>query len=60
MILIGGKQLEGPKGVSNDELLHDVSVDTVDSEVSTPSKDVMMMTWCLFLMSFPWTLSPLP
>ena len=43
MVLGGGKQLEGPKGASNDELLHDVNdqnVKVVEKEVFTPSKEV--------------------
>jgi len=43
MILRGGKQLEGPKGVMNDESLHDKNkhVQNDDKEVSSPSKEVI-------------------
>jgi len=39
----GGKQLEGPKGVNNDESLHDKNerVESVEKEVSTPSKEMI-------------------
>ena len=40
MILRGGKQLEGPKGVSNDESLHDKYDDNVEKKVSIPSNDL--------------------
>ena len=41
MILWGAKQLEGPKGVSNNEHLHDVNDEIVRKEVSTPFEDVI-------------------
>jgi len=44
MILRGHKQLEGPKGVENDEHLrhmNDDKVATVEKEKSTPYKDVI-------------------
>jgi len=39
----GRKQLEGPKGVTNDESLHDKNEHAVnvEKEVTTPSKDVI-------------------
>jgi len=43
MILRGGKQLEGPKGVSNDESLqvkHDDNVEIVEEEVFISSNDL--------------------
>ena len=43
MILRGGKQLEGPKGVSSDESSYDENehVENVNHEVPTPSDDVI-------------------
>jgi len=41
MILRGGKQLKGPKGVSQDEHLHDGNDVIVEKEVSTSSKDII-------------------
>jgi len=43
MILRARKQLEGPKGVTNNESLHDKNehVENVEKEVSTPSKGVI-------------------
>jgi len=43
MILRWGKQLEGPKGVTNDESLHDKNkhVENVEKEMSLPSKEVI-------------------
>jgi len=38
MILRGGKQLEGPKGVSNDKHLHDVNNEIAEKEVLLPQK----------------------
>lgn len=43
MFLRGGKQLEGPMGVSNDEYLHDKhddKVEIVEKEVSVHSTDL--------------------
>jgi len=40
MMLREVKQLKGPKGVSNDELLHDENVETVENELSAASRDV--------------------
>ena len=40
MILRGGKQIEEPKRVSNDKLLHHENVKIIENEVSTSSKDV--------------------
>ena len=42
MILIRGKQLEGPKGVTNNEPLHDKNkhIENVEEEQPTPSKKV--------------------
>ena len=43
MTLRGGKQLEGPKGVTNDESLYDKNEDIENDkkEVSLPSKEVI-------------------
>ena len=40
MILRAGKQLEGPKGASNDVDLHDENEVVVDIAMCTPSNDV--------------------
>ena len=39
----GGKQLEGPKEITNDESLHDKNehVETIKKEMSPPSKEVI-------------------
>jgi len=42
MILRRGKQLEGPKGGSNDDLLHDEHVVNIEKEASAPSNDVIV------------------
>jgi len=43
MILGGGKQLEGPKEITNDEFLHDKNkhVENVKREMSSPSNEVI-------------------
>ena len=43
MILRGGKQLEGPKEITNDESLHDKNehVENIEKEMSPPSKEVI-------------------
>jgi len=43
MILRGGKQLEGPKEITNDESLHDKNDhdENIEKEISTPSKEVI-------------------
>jgi len=43
MILKGGKQLQGPKEVPNDEFLRDENehVENAEKKVSTPSKGVI-------------------
>ena len=43
MILRGGKQLEGPKGITNDESLHDKNehIENLDKEMSSPSKEII-------------------
>jgi len=38
MIFVGGKQFEGPKGISNDVNLHD-DKNVVEKEESSPSND---------------------
>ena len=43
MVLRGGKQLEGPKEITNDEPLHDKNehVENLQKEMSSPSKQVI-------------------
>jgi len=41
MILRGGNQLKGPKGVSQDEHLYDENDEVVEKEVSASSNDII-------------------